>query len=106
MRKTPLSLSASNDPPGATVPDSVFLAIFGRALAKLDRVGYLGARSGHVVNPSPVRQSAEYNLGLCYEDGEGVDLDLEKARRWYARAAAKGYEKAASALAELDAQAS
>ena len=50
--------------------------------------------------------SAEYNLGLCYEEGHGVDVDLEEARRWHARGAAKGYEKAASALAELDAQAS
>jgi hypothetical protein len=49
---------------------------------------------------------AEHALGICYEDGEGVDLDLDEARRWYARAAAKGHEKAASALAKLDAQAS
>jgi hypothetical protein len=47
---------------------------------------------------------AEHALGLNYEDGLGVDVDLEEARRWYARAAAKGYEKAASALAKLDAK--
>ena len=48
---------------------------------------------------------AEYNIAVSYKEGEGVDVDLEEARRWYARAAAKGYEKAASALAALDAQA-
>ena len=46
---------------------------------------------------------AEYNLAISYQKGEGVDVDLEEARRWYARAAAKGHEKAASALAKLDA---
>jgi TPR repeat protein len=50
--------------------------------------------------------SAEYNLAISYKKGEGVDVDREEARRWYARAAAKGYEKAASALAKLDAEAS
>ena len=33
---------------------------------------------------------AEYNLAICYEEGTGVDVDLEEAKRWYARAAEKG----------------
>jgi hypothetical protein len=50
--------------------------------------------------------AAEFNLAISYRKGEGVDVDLEEARRWYARAAAKGHEKAASALTKLDAEAS
>lgn len=33
---------------------------------------------------------AEYNLAMCYEEGTGVDVDLEEANRWYVRAAEKG----------------
>jgi len=33
---------------------------------------------------------AEFALGSCYEEGTGVDVDLEEAKRWYARAAEKG----------------
>lgn len=37
---------------------------------------------------------AEYNLGVCYEHGDGVKQDYEKAVYWYRRAADKGYDKA------------
>ena len=45
----------------------------------------------------------ETNLGCCYRDGEGTEVDLGKARYWFERAAAKGDEKAIACLAELDA---
>ena len=38
---------------------------------------------------------AENNLGACYHDGKGTEVDLDKARYWYARAAAKGNDDAA-----------
>ena len=44
---------------------------------------------------------AERNLAECFEDGFGVEKDLTEAMRWYARAAAKGNEKAIAAVAEL-----
>ena len=46
----------------------------------------------------------ETNLGCCYRDGEGTDVDLGKARYWFERAAAKGHERATNGLAGLDAR--
>jgi TPR repeat protein len=46
----------------------------------------------------------EYNLGCCYRDGEGTEVDLGKARYWFERAAAKGHEGAIEVLADLDAR--
>ena len=42
---------------------------------------------------------AELCLGIVYEKGDGVDKDETEAARWYARAAAKGDERAQAALA-------
>jgi TPR repeat protein len=46
--------------------------------------------------------SSQYNVGVCYEKGDGVERDLDEARRWYARAAAKGHQAAIERLAELN----
>ncbi|KAH8070698.1 hypothetical protein JL720_11702 [Aureococcus anophagefferens] len=46
----------------------------------------------------------ENNLGACYMDGEGTEVDLGKARYWFERAAAKGIKEAIESLADLDAQ--
>tara|TARA_B100000482_G_scaffold180855_1_gene153651 strand:- start:57 stop:539 length:483 start_codon:yes stop_codon:yes gene_type:complete len=48
--------------------------------------------------------AGENNLGYCYDAGKGTELDLGKARYWYARAAAKGEEQAIKNLARLDAR--
>jgi TPR repeat protein len=47
---------------------------------------------------------AENSLGCCYRDGDGTEVDVDKARYWFERAAAKGYELAIEALAGLDAR--
>ena len=44
----------------------------------------------------------ENNLGYCYVNGDGTEVDLGKAICWFERAAAKGHEKAIAALAALD----
>ena len=56
----------------------------------------LAADQGHTVG--------ENNLGCCYKNGEGTDVDLGKARYWFERAAAKGYQLAVKAIADFDAQ--
>ena len=48
--------------------------------------------------------SGENNLGCCYKDGEGTEVDLGKARDWFERAAAKGDEEAMKSLADFDAR--
>ena len=45
--------------------------------------------------------SAQYKLGLMYENGQGTKRDMEKAREWYEKAAANGYEAAKEALKNL-----
>ncbi len=35
--------------------------------------------------------SAQYNLGVCYEDGQGVPRDFSEAVKWYRKAAEQGY---------------
>jgi len=47
---------------------------------------------------------AEYCLGLCYKAGEGTEVDLDKARYWFERGAAKGDKEAIENLATLDAR--
>lgn len=44
---------------------------------------------------------AEYWLGSCYDEGEGVREDKYKAMEWYRKAAEKGYMYAQHDLAEL-----
>jgi uncharacterized protein len=34
---------------------------------------------------------AQHNVGLCYNNGDGVKQDLAKARYWYMKAAEQGY---------------
>ena len=37
---------------------------------------------------------AQYQLGLCYEKGQGVKQSPKKAQEWYGKAAANGSSKA------------
>ena len=44
---------------------------------------------------------AQYNLGVCYEVGQGVMVDLAAAVSWLGKAAAQGYPMAQFRLATL-----
>ena len=44
---------------------------------------------------------AQYNLGVMYRDGKGVDQDKEQAIYWYFLAARQGYLNAQVQLAKL-----
>lgn len=45
--------------------------------------------------------NAEYAVGYYSEVGIGVPVDTEEAKRWYARAAAQGHERATQRLRDL-----
>ena len=45
---------------------------------------------------------AQYNLGLSYADGDGVEQDKAEAAKWYGKAAEQGYEAAKAALKGLN----
>ena len=44
---------------------------------------------------------AQHNVGCAYLHGRGVERDREEAKRWFARAAARGFEPCIDALAKL-----
>lgn len=44
---------------------------------------------------------ALYSLGYMYENGEGVDKDIDKAKEYYQLSAEKGHKKAKLALKNL-----
>ncbi len=44
------------------------------------------AEAGNVIS--------QYNLGLCYARGDGVDVDLVEAVRWFRKAAEQGLPQA------------
>ena len=39
-------------------------------------------------------KEAQYQVGRCYEKGEGVPVDKEKAVEWYKKAAEQGHAEA------------
>lgn len=41
---------------------------------------------------------AQYNLGVCYDTGEGVAQDKAEAAKWFRKAAEQGDETAQSVL--------
>ena len=46
--------------------------------------------------------SAQYDLGMRYLEGNGVEKNLELARKWLGEAAKNGSETAAKKLAQID----
>ena len=46
-------------------------------------------------------EEAQFNVGLLYENGQGVPQDYVQARQWYSNAAAQGYAAAQSKLGQL-----
>ena len=44
---------------------------------------------------------AEFNIGHCFQEGKGVEVDVQEAKQWYVRAADKGNEVAKHKLAAM-----
>ena len=47
---------------------------------------------------------AQYNVGMCYQRGDGVAKDCNEALKWYRKALENGYENARRAIETLEAQ--
>ena len=45
---------------------------------------------------------SQYQLALCYRNGEGVEQSNEEAAKWYRKAADQGNSDAQEALTELE----
>ena len=45
---------------------------------------------------------SQYQLALCYRNGEGVEQSNEEAVKWYRKAAEQGDSDAQEALTELE----
>lgn len=44
---------------------------------------------------------ALYQIGNCYQNGEGVEPDIEKAIEWWQKAAEQGHKKASELIQKL-----
>jgi len=44
---------------------------------------------------------AQFRLANAFQSGKGIDKDIEKAKKWYKKAAEQGLDKARSSLAKL-----
>ena len=45
--------------------------------------------------------ASQYQLGLLYDEGDGIEEDHEKALNWYSKSAEQGYAKAQANLSEI-----
>ena len=57
---------------------------------------YYGQLAQLLLHPKHI--DAQYNLGICYYCGKGVDRDEKKAVKWYTEAAEQGYARAQCSL--------
>jgi TPR repeat protein len=69
------------------------MAKFDRAMAEYITERLSAADGGQV--------EAIYDLGLLYSTGQGVDLDLIEAHKWFNLAAMKGLQRAAVDRSDL-----
>ncbi|MBQ6780847.1 MAG: SEL1-like repeat protein [Treponema sp.] len=60
-------------------------------------------------NIESLKKSAEqgdaealYQLGNCYQNGEGVEQDIKKAVEWWLKAADLGHEKASELIQKIN----
>ena len=59
------------------------------------REGYYSEAFNKFLNSAKLGNSqAQYNLGVMYENGEGVEVNIEKAKKWYSKALENGDNEA------------
>jgi TPR repeat protein len=96
---TPAGQVAPTAPPVLGVPPRVAPAPIKPSLDKAERdrrvVEFQKKRAGEGL------PSAQYELGVRYMNGEGVDKDLKAARKWLSKSAEAGNSEAQKKLKEL-----
>jgi TPR repeat protein len=79
----------------------VFGDTFDDAIAAYNKQSYIEALNLFYVLAKEGDNKAQYNVALMYENGQGVKVDLNQAKKWYEKAAKGGNAKAAYNLARL-----
>jgi len=80
-----------------TLPSSVAAQDFDRGVSAYNDGDYPTALREFRLAAEQGNASAQYNLGLMYDNGQGLPQNYQLAYMWFSLAAAKGVERAASA---------
>ncbi|WP_024930366.1 tetratricopeptide repeat protein [Methylophilus sp. OH31] len=71
------------------------------AKQKLSQKDYAGAHAIYLSLANQNDAKACYNLGLMYQDGDGVARNMDEAVKWYTKSAELNYKEAQYTLASL-----
>ncbi|MBF4989789.1 tetratricopeptide repeat protein [Methylophilus sp. QUAN] len=71
------------------------------AKQKLSQKDYAGAHAIYLSLANKNDAKACYNLGLMYQDGDGVAKNMDEAVKWYTKSAELNYKEAQYTLASL-----
>ena len=80
---------------------SLFANDFNQAVKDYNSGGYIKALNTFYTLAKKDDAKAQYNVGLIYANGKGVQKDLAKAKKWYEKAAKQGNGPAQYNLAKL-----
>jgi uncharacterized protein len=80
---------------------SLFANDFNQAVEDYNSGGYIKALNTFYTLAKKDDAKAQYNVGLIYANGKGVQKDLAKAKKWYEKAAKQGNGPAQYNLAQL-----
>lgn len=71
------------------------------AKLKLSQKDFAAAHAIYLTLANQNDAKACYNLGLMYQDGDGVTQNLDEAVKWYTKSASLGYKEAQYLLASM-----
>lgn len=80
---------------------TLFANDFNQAVEDYKSGGYIKALNTFYTLAKKDDAKAQYNVGLIYANGKGVQKDLAKAKKWYEKAAKQGNGPAQYNLARL-----
>ncbi len=80
---------------------TLFANDFDQAVEDYNNGGYIKSLNTFYTLAKKGDAKAQYNVALIYANGKGVQRDLDKARKWYEKAAKQGNGPAQYNLAQL-----